>query len=176
MAFEELTRRNFLWMTLGIAGAGLTSRTTMLGSTALPAQAVPFGADPGVPPEPFQFPREFFWGTATAAYQIEGAWNEDGKGESIWDRFTHSVSTVKGAFTGDVACDSYHRYKEDIALMKQMHLNSYRFSISWPRIQPLGTGAQPQRPRLLRSARRRVARGQYSPARDALPLGPAAGA
>jgi beta-glucosidase len=141
MAFEELTRRNFLWMTLGIAGAGLTSRTTMLGSTALPAQAVPFGADPGVPPEPFQFPREFFWGTATAAYQIEGAWNEDGKGESIWDRFAHTVGKVNGAFTGDVACDSYHRYKEDIALMKQMHLNSYRFSISWPRIQPLGTGA-----------------------------------
>ncbi|MGB6199120.1 MAG: GH1 family beta-glucosidase, partial [Candidatus Acidiferrales bacterium] len=81
------------------------------------------------------------WGAATAAYQVEGAWNEDGKGESVWDRFAHTTGTVKGAFTGDVACDSYHRYHEDIALMKAMHLNSARFSISWPRIQPAGTGA-----------------------------------
>jgi len=141
MAFDELTRRNFLWMTLGVAGATLASRAKLRGSARLPAQAVPFGVNPGVPPDPFQFSRNFLWGAATAAYQIEGAWNEDGKGESIWDRFAHTVGKVNGAFTGDVACDSYHRYKEDIALMKQMHLNSYRFSISWPRIQPLGTGA-----------------------------------
>ena len=90
---------------------------------------------------PFQFPDEFIWGAATAAYQIEGAWSEDGKGESIWDRFSHTPGKVKGAATGDVACDSYHRYKEDIALLKAMNLKSYRFSVSWPRVQPDGSGA-----------------------------------
>src|SRR3989475_6443826 len=85
---------------------------------------------------PFQFPEEFIWGAATASYQIEGAWNEGGKGESIWDRFSHTVGKVKGGSTGDVACDSYHRYGEDVALLTQMNLNSYRFSVSWPRIQP----------------------------------------
>jgi len=86
------------------------------------------------------FPKEFFWGIATAAYQIEGAWNEDGKGESIWDRFSHTVGRVKGAETGDIACDSYHRYKEDIDIAKKMNLKSYRFSVSWPRIQAIGSG------------------------------------
>jgi beta-glucosidase len=89
---------------------------------------------------PCQFPKDFFWGVATASYQIEGAWNLDGKGESIWDRFSHTVGKVKGADTGDVACDSYHRYKEDVALAKQLNLRSYRFSISWPRIQAQGAG------------------------------------
>ena len=87
------------------------------------------------------FPRNFFWGAATAAYQIEGAWNEDGKGESIWDRFAHTPGKIKNGDTGDIACDSYHRWREDIALMRAMNLNSYRFSISWPRIQPAGSGA-----------------------------------
>jgi beta-glucosidase len=86
------------------------------------------------------FPKNFFWGTATAAYQIEGAWNEDGKGESIWDRFAHTPGKIKNGDTGNVACDSYHRWREDIALMRAMNLNSYRFSISWPRIQPSGSG------------------------------------
>lgn len=89
---------------------------------------------------PFQFPPEFIFGAATAAYQIEGAWNEDGKGESIWDRFVHTPGKVKGAATGDVACDSYHRYKEDVELLKKLNLKSYRFSVSWPRIQADGTG------------------------------------
>jgi beta-glucosidase len=88
----------------------------------------------------FAFPKEFFWGTATAAYQIEGAWKEDGRGESIWDRFAHTPGKIKNAETGDVACDSYHRWRDDIALMRAMNLNSYRFSISWPRIQPDGSG------------------------------------
>jgi len=91
-------------------------------------------------PSEIVFPRNFFWGTATSAYQIEGAWKEDGKGESIWDRFSHTPGTIKNSDTGDTACDSYHRWRDDIALMRAMNLNSYRFSISWPRIQPLGSG------------------------------------
>jgi beta-glucosidase len=87
------------------------------------------------------FPKNFFWGTATSGYQIEGAWKEDGKGESIWDSFAHTRGKIKNGDTGDLACDSYHRWREDIALMRAMNLNSYRFSISWPRIQPTGSGA-----------------------------------
>ncbi len=82
----------------------------------------------------------FLWGAATASYQIEGAWNEDGKGESIWDRFSHTPGRVHNGDTGDVACDHYHRWREDIALMKELGLGAYRFSLSWPRILPQGTG------------------------------------
>ncbi len=88
-----------------------------------------------------RFPEGFLWGTATASYQVEGAWNEDGKGESIWDRFTHTPGKVRGGVTGDVACDQYHLYRQDIALAKRLSQKSYRFSISWARLQPAGTGA-----------------------------------
>ncbi len=86
------------------------------------------------------FPEEFEWGAATASYQIEGAFDEDGKGESIWDRFSHTKGNVYKNHTGDRACDHYHRYKEDIELMKKIGLDTYRFSISWPRIFPSGKG------------------------------------
>jgi beta-glucosidase len=86
------------------------------------------------------FPKNFYWGTATAAYQVEGAVREDGRGESIWDRFAHTPGKIKDGSTGDVACDHYHRYREDIGLMRAMSLNSYRFSMAWPRILPSGTG------------------------------------
>src|SRR5271169_6551160 len=81
-----------------------------------------------------RFPQSFYWGAATAAFQIEGAWNEDGKGESIWDRFAHTPGKIKDGSNGDVTCDHYHRYREDVALMRSLNLNSYRFSVAWPRI------------------------------------------
>ena len=77
------------------------------------------------------FPQDFLWGAATSAYQIEGAWNEDGKGESIWDRYTHRPGNIRNGDTGDVAANHYHRMPEDVALMKEMGLKSYHFSISW---------------------------------------------
>lgn len=86
------------------------------------------------------FPKDFLWGASTAAYQIEGAWNEDGKGESIWDRFTHTAGHIANGDTGDAACDHYHRMQEDIELMHGMGLSGYRFSISWPRVLPKGRG------------------------------------
>ncbi len=113
--------------------------------------ATPFAGEPPSVPVPgaiaeavikqARFPEGFLWGSATASYQVEGAWNEDGKGESIWDRFTHTPGKVRGGVTGDVACDQYHRYAEDIGLAKRLNMKSYRFSVSWPRIQPTGTGA-----------------------------------
>jgi beta-glucosidase len=138
---DRINRRDFLWATLGIAGAGLALPRTLPAATPPLDHPAPYGTTPGVPPEPYQFPHDFYWGASTAAYQVEGAWNEDGKGESIWDRFAHTTGAIKGATTGDAACDSYHRYRDDIALLQAMNLTSYRFSISWPRIQPDGTGA-----------------------------------
>ncbi len=88
----------------------------------------------------FIFPKGFIWGAATASYQIEGAWDEEGKGESIWDRFSHTPGKVYNGDTGDVACDHFHRWPEDLALMKEIGLHAYRFSIAWPRILPAGRG------------------------------------
>lgn len=86
------------------------------------------------------FPDNFIWGAATASYQIEGAWNKHGKGESTWDRFTHTPGNIKNNDTGDVADDHYRLWKKDIALMKKIGLRAYRFSISWPRLLPAGRG------------------------------------
>jgi beta-glucosidase len=85
-------------------------------------------------------PADFVWGAATAAYQIEGAVDEDGRAPSIWDTFSHSPGKVAGGDTGDVACDHYHRVPEDLELMKALDLDSYRFSIAWPRVLPQGSG------------------------------------
>jgi len=88
-----------------------------------------------------RFPKGFYWGTATASFQIEGATKEDGRGESIWDRFCATPGKIITGETGDPATDSYHRFMDDIALMKEMGLNAYRFSIAWPRILPDGDGS-----------------------------------
>lgn len=86
------------------------------------------------------FPDGFRWGLATASYQIEGAWDEDGKGPSIWDTYAHTPGKIANGDTGDVANDHYHRYPEDVALMRSIGATAYRFSIAWPRIFPDGTG------------------------------------
>src|SRR5205823_11476086 len=95
----------------------------------------------GAAPPGRRFPDRFLWGTATAAYQVEGAASEDGRGPSIWDTFSHTPGKVVADANGDVADDHYHRYKQDVQLMKALGVKGYRFSISWPRVFPAGTGA-----------------------------------
>ncbi len=92
-------------------------------------------------PDDGRFPDGFIWGAATASYQIEGAVHEDGRGESIWDRFSHTSGKVVNGDTGDIACDHYHRWPDDIALMRELGVGAYRFSTAWPRIIPAGRGA-----------------------------------
>ncbi len=87
-----------------------------------------------------EFPKDFRWGAATAAYQIEGAATEAGRGPSIWDTFSRTPGKVFAGHTGDVACDHYHRYPEDVALMRELGIGTYRFSVAWPRVKPDGTG------------------------------------
>jgi beta-glucosidase len=92
-----------------------------------------------------KFPDGFVWGAATASYQIEGAAFEDGRGESIWDRFSHTPGKISDGTNGDIGCDHYHLYEQDIALMKELGLQAYRLSISWTRIFPDGAGAPNQK-------------------------------
>ena len=88
-----------------------------------------------------RFPDGFLWGTATAAYQVEGATREDGRGESIWDRFCATPGAILTGEDGSVACDFYHRYREDVRLLRELGVNAFRFSVSWPRVLPAGRGA-----------------------------------
>jgi len=129
----------------------LSRRTLLAAATVAPAAALPAVAgcdgapatdttiDPAAPLG-LRFPDGFGWGAATSAYQIEGAAAEDGRGVSIWDTFSRQPGNVRGGDTGDVAADHYHRYVADLDLMKSLGLRTYRFSISWPRVQPTGRG------------------------------------
>ena len=120
-----------------LAGTGSTSLFAAPGAAA----AAPVAGGQGER----TFPRGFLWGSATASYQVEGAYQEDGRGMSIWDTFSHTAGKTHEGDTGDVADDSYHRFKEDIALMKDLGLKTCRFSIAWSRIFPNGSGAPNQK-------------------------------
>ena len=119
----RLTRRKFVQSMLGAGAAvGLPALFSACSGSSKASSPLPASASKAQfsASSTSTFPKGFFWGTATAAYQIEGAWNEDGKGESIWDRFAHTPGKIKNGDTGDVACDSYHRWSEDIALIRAM--------------------------------------------------------
>jgi beta-glucosidase len=138
-----MDRRKFLGDSLAAAGAAVLSPGALAASW--PAYDSSPQSESDAETEQVRFPDGFLWGMATAAYQVEGAWNEDGKGESIWDRYAHGAGHIKGGDTGDVACDHYHLYKQDIALLKRLNQKSYRFSIAWSRIQPDATRAVNQK-------------------------------
>jgi beta-glucosidase len=130
-----MRRRQLLQSTLALGSSLLVA-----GAPAVRAAAGGASAGGAIAASDDPFPAGFLWGAATAAYQVEGAWQEDGRGESVWDRFAHTPGKIKNDDNGNVACDSYHRYAEDIALLRQLDLKSYRYSIAWPRIQPSGRG------------------------------------
>src|SRR5215471_18296915 len=92
-----------------------------------------------------QFPKGFFFGTATAAYQIEGGWNADGKGLSTWDVFTHKPGKILNGDTGDTACNTYYDFQTDIDILSALEFNAYRFSIAWSRVLPQGRGQVSQK-------------------------------
>ena len=126
----RLTRRRTLLAAAGasaLAAAAYGSAHTASGTTRSPRRAA-------------GFPEGFRWGTATSAYQVEGAAHEDGRGPSIWDSFTREPGRIRDGSTGDVSVDHYHRYREDVALMKSIGARTYRFSIAWPRVFPEGKG------------------------------------
>ena len=125
---KGLTRRGFLGVSVAATAVAAAGPARGGGKAKGDAKDAPF-------------PKDFIWGAATAAYQVEGAATEDGKGLSVWDVFCKKKGAIFEGHTGDVACDHYHRYKEDVALMKALGIKSYRFSISWPRVLPDGTGA-----------------------------------
>jgi beta-glucosidase len=127
----RLSRRNFLGMSaVSLAAASVEAAPNKAG-----------GSKAGNHP----FPKDFVWGTATASYQVEGAANEDGRGPSVWDVFSKKKGAVFEGHTGETACDHYHRYKSDVALMKALGVKSYRFSVSWSRVLPEGVGTPNQK-------------------------------
>src|SRR6266498_2943745 len=132
MRDHGVSRRQFL----GVPRISIKKATTA-NAAGKPADAKAGGkGDKGAP-----FPKDFVWGVATAAYQVEGAANEDGRGPSIWDTFCRRKGAVFDGNTGETACDHYHRFKDDVALMKTLGAKSYRFSVSWTRVLPNGVGA-----------------------------------
>jgi beta-glucosidase len=132
---KDFTRRDFAKTAGGAALGATTAPSAVLAET--PAESQPKPA-PGCAAD---FPEGFAWGVATSAFQIEGAVKEDGRGPSIWDTYAHTPGKIKDGANADVANDHYHRYKDDIRLMRDIGVKAYRFSIAWPRIFPAGTGA-----------------------------------
>lgn len=135
-AGEGLKRRSFLTGAAGVTAllSATHAQAGMSGGAAAAAKGVLTAGGAS-------FPKDFWWGAATASYQIEGAANEDGRKPSIWDTFSKTPGKVENGDTGDVACDHYHRYEEDVKLMADLGVKHYRFSIAWPRIIPDGRGA-----------------------------------
>ena len=130
-----MDRRQFINNSL-LAASGALLRSDAYGvDFSGPSRSVP-GAISSAAIADARFSPDFLWGMATAAYQVEGAWKVDGKGESIWDRFSHTVGRVKGGATGDDACDQYHLYPQDISMVADLGFNTYRFSLEWARIEP----------------------------------------
>ncbi|HWO33376.1 MAG TPA: family 1 glycosylhydrolase, partial [Candidatus Acidoferrum sp.] len=121
-----MDRRKFLGSSLTAAGGALLATRGFSALRTLAHEQRP-GAANSAEIGSAHFPDGFLWGTATASYQVEGAWNVDGKGESIWDRYAHTTGKIRGGDTGDVACDEYHLYPQDIALLKRLNLKSHRF-------------------------------------------------
>ena len=131
--FGKFSRRHFAKLA-GLSALGMAA--------APPAKAADEGAEPAADRHaPARFPKDFVWGTATSSYQIEGAVNEDGRGRSIWDTFCHTPGKIEDGTNGDRANEHYHRYKEDVRLIRRLGVKAYRFSIAWPRVFPDGTGA-----------------------------------
>ena len=121
------------------------------------------------------FPDGFMWGAATASYQIEGAAREGGRGKSVWDTFSHTEGKVAHGHTGDVACDHYHRVDDDVAMMADLGLQTYRFSISWPRVMPDGRGRLNREGiDLYHRLIELLLEHGITPCADAVPLGPPA--
>jgi beta-glucosidase len=154
---QFMRRRTFLRITALLAGSSGVGHLLAACATALraPGTLAATPAAPALSVVPSQiaqpttmhesavalrFPDGFRWGAATSAYQIEGAAQEDGRGESIWDRFSHTPGRTQNGDTGDIACDHYHRYAQDLDLMQSLGIQSYRFSIAWPRVVPAGSG------------------------------------
>src|SRR5277367_1901865 len=130
--FGKFSRRHF----------GKLAGFSALGMATASAEPADNKATPAIDRHaPAGFPKDFLWGTATSAYQIEGAVNEDGRGRSIWDTFSHTPGKIEDHSNADRANDHYHRYKEDVGLIKQLGVKAYRFSIAWPRVFPEGDGA-----------------------------------
>ena len=130
--FGKFSRRHFAKLA-GFSALGMAA--------APPAKAADEARSVADRHAPASFPDVFVWGTATSSYQIEGAVNEDGRGRSIWDTFSHTPGKIEDGTNADRANDHYHRYKEDASLMREIGLNAYRLSVSWPRVIPEGRGA-----------------------------------
>jgi beta-glucosidase len=133
--FNRLSRRHFARLA-GWSALGLTTKSAESSQIGLSHNDGQPNSNPSA-----SFPSDFVWGTATSAYQVEGAVNEDQRGPSIWDRYAHTSGKILDHSCADIANDHYHRYKEDVQLIKAMGVKAYRFSIAWPRVFPEGSGS-----------------------------------